>query len=91
MQDLRTQSQRRFEEQNMAELDRRRLSVQQWLCALDVQARQEDAAKVRYDRTGQWLLNDPRFVKWFSIDYCAEPLLWLSGIPGAGELALEFL
>ncbi|KAF2726766.1 hypothetical protein EJ04DRAFT_452711 [Polyplosphaeria fusca] len=91
LQDLRTQSQRHFEEQNMAELDRRRLSVLQWLCAVDVQARQEYVARLRYGRTGQWLLNDPRFVKWFSIDYCAEPLLWLNGIPGAGKTVLASL
>jgi len=67
------------------ELNRKRLNIQQWLCALDVQHRHEDASTSRYGNSGEWLLKDSRFVKWFDFDYCAEPLLWLSGIPGAGK------
>lgn len=84
LQDLRIQSRRHFDEQNAAELDRKRLSVHQWLCSTNAQARHEDASRSRHGLSGQWLLKDPRFTKWFSFDFCSEPLLWLSGIPGAG-------
>jgi hypothetical protein len=33
--------------------------------------------------TGQWLLNDQRFIVWLDED--REPVLWLSGIPGSGK------
>ncbi|KAF1840937.1 uncharacterized protein K460DRAFT_410330 [Cucurbitaria berberidis CBS 394.84] len=88
LQDLRTQSQRNYEEYNRSELDRKRLSVQQWLCPINAQTRHEDATKNRYGDSGDWLLKDPRFKKWYDFDYCHEPLLWLSGIPGAGKTVL---
>ena len=65
--------------------------MQQWLCPPDAQARHEDAARARHGLSGQWLLNYPRFTKWFSFDYCAEPLLWLNGIPGAGTSCALFI
>ena len=83
--DLRARSQRQFEEQLLAELDRKRLSVQQWLCPLDAQARHEDATEKRYGNSGDWLLKNATFEKWFDFNYGNEPLLWLSGIPGAGK------
>lgn len=85
IQNLRCQSQRYFEEHRSNEINRKRLRIRQWLCALDVQGRHEDISRSRYGKSGEWLLKDPRFVKWFDFDFCAEPLLWLSGIPGAGE------
>ncbi|KAF2642210.1 hypothetical protein P280DRAFT_449775 [Massarina eburnea CBS 473.64] len=88
IQNMRNQSQTHFEEYRLNELNRKRLSIQQWLCPLDVQSRHEDASESRYGNSGDWLLKDPRFVKWFDFDYCAEPLLWLSGIPGAGKTVL---
>ncbi|KAF2800244.1 hypothetical protein K505DRAFT_229183, partial [Melanomma pulvis-pyrius CBS 109.77] len=90
-QDLHLRAKREFEAQRSAELDRRRLNIQQWLCAHDIEARQEDAAKSRYNGTGNWLIQDSRFTKWFNFDYCAESLLWLSGIPGAGKTVLSSL
>jgi hypothetical protein len=85
IQDLRSQSKAFFEKHRIEELDRRRLCVQRWLCPLDVQTRHETAAKSRYATSGDWLLKDPTFLKWFDFDYGDEPLLWLSGIPGAGK------
>ena len=75
LQDLRIQCQRQFEKQNSAELERRRLSVLQWLCPPDAQARHEDAAKARHGTSSRWLFSASRFIKWFNFNYCAEPLL----------------
>jgi hypothetical protein len=62
--------------------------VQRWLCSLDAQTRHETAAKSRYATSGDWLLKDPTFTRWFDFHYGDEPLLWLSGIPGAGKYDL---
>lgn len=72
-----------------AELERRRLSVQQWLSFADPETRHEDAA--RHEGTGKWLLQHDLFEKWLSLHYCMEPLLWLSGIPGSGWFLLHLV
>ncbi|XPS93405.1 hypothetical protein M3J09_002762 [Ascochyta lentis] len=84
----RISSQRYFEEAKLAELDRRRLSVQQWLGSSPAQARHESATKLRHGTSGQWLFQDIRFQKWFDFEYCTDPVLWLNGIPGAGKTIL---
>lgn len=35
--------------------------------------------------TGRWLMNDPIFVKWLDPQDTSSKVLWLQGIPGAGE------
>jgi hypothetical protein len=86
LQDLRAQSQRQFEEQRLAELDRKRLSVQQWLCPLDARTRHEIAARKRHGNSGDWIFKHATFESWYDFNYGNEPLLWLSGIPGAGKV-----
>ncbi|KAK8044973.1 hypothetical protein PG993_004997 [Apiospora rasikravindrae] len=73
-----------------ANLDRQHHEVLQWLAPtlpwkrheLHRLAREEDAA------AGKWLLDDNRFQLWSEKDYCATPLLWLNGKPGAGKSVL---
>jgi hypothetical protein len=70
-----------------ADLDRRRSKVLQWLSPASSETIQEGCEKARseYSGTGQWLLKEDKFSKWFDPDFCSNPLLWLSGIPGAGK------
>ena len=70
-----------------ADLDRRRMKVLQWLSPASSETIQEGCEKARedYPGTGQWLFTNDKFSKWFHPDFCSSPLLWLSGIPGAGK------
>lgn len=68
-----------------AELNSQRDIVQQWLSFANNETRHEDASADRHPGTGTWLLQDEKFQAWFNSDYCIEPLLWLSGKPGAGK------
>ena len=72
---------------------RRRDVVYQWLCAAKTEVDQETYAGVRkeYPETGRWLLEVEDFTAWFDPDFCSNPLLWLSGIPGAGKYFLNLL
>jgi hypothetical protein len=76
-----------FQDARDADLDRRRSKVLQWLSPASAETIQESCEKARseYPGTGQWLLKEDRFEKWFHPNFCSNPLLWLSGIPGAGE------
>lgn len=69
------------------EQDRQCHQVKQWL---DIPT-SDDQYRHRLTRSlcpdsGQWLLSDPRFDSWYSLDFCSTPLLWMMGIPGAGEI-----
>jgi hypothetical protein len=76
-----------FQNARDADLDRRRSKVMQWLSPASSETIQEGCEKARweYPGTGQWLLRDDRFQRWFDPSFCSNPLLWLSGIPGAGN------
>jgi hypothetical protein len=79
-----------------ADLDRRHSKVLQWLSPASSNVIQEGCEKARldYQGTGHWLLKDDRFKKWFDPDFCSNPLLWLTGIPGSGNrnlLEVKFL
>lgn len=82
-QNLRNEHQDSQEEQ----LHIRRTQVQQWLCPIDSELRHKDIMQIIYPGTGEWLLRDHTFQQWSSLDYCANPLLWLNGKPGAGPWA----
>jgi hypothetical protein len=81
----RLQSQQYFDEARAVELDRRRTTVQQWLGPTTAQTRHDTHVMTRHPCTGDWLFRDSRFQKWFDFDFCTDPILWLSGIPGAGK------
>jgi hypothetical protein len=86
------QKERRLEEERfnkeIGDEERRRLhAVVNWLKPTDVEADQTRFREIRadYPTTGCWLLRDQRFLDWFDPQYpVIPPLLWLSGIPGAG-------
>jgi hypothetical protein len=68
------------------ETQRCRYVTRQWLSAGNYEADQETYSNVRkgYPGTGQWLMEFDKFKAWFNPSSCITPLLWLSGIPGAG-------
>lgn len=76
-----------METQQAAEAHRRRDVVRQWLCAANCEADQETFGGIRrkYPGTGQWIFQSDRFNNWYNSTYCLTHLLWLNGIPGAGQ------
>ncbi|ETS77389.1 hypothetical protein PFICI_11263 [Pestalotiopsis fici W106-1] len=79
-----------FDEQN----ERRLGEVHNWLRPADVDVDHATFLKVRadYPGTGKWLLENESFKDWFHPQYApVPPLLWLSGIPGAGKTMLASL
>ncbi|KAK8084664.1 hypothetical protein PG997_005935 [Apiospora hydei] len=73
-----------------ANLDRQHHEVLQWLAPTLPWKRQElhRRAREKDSAAGKWLLDDNRFQMWSDKDYCATPLLWLNGKPGAGKSVL---
>ncbi|KAF5628959.1 zinc finger C2H2-type integrase DNA-binding protein [Fusarium sp. NRRL 52700] len=71
-----------------------RLAVCHWLRSIDPAADQDLFSKVRaeYPGTGRWLLDNEDFKGWFNPLYARiPPLLWLTGLPGAGKTILTSL
>jgi hypothetical protein len=72
---------------------RRKIAVRDWLGAATSEVDQENCANVRvqYPGTGRWLLQIRHVQAWLDSNSSSTPLLWLTGIPGAGEYpALHF-
>jgi hypothetical protein len=79
-----------LERERLAQEAKNRIMVAQWLSGFNGEAMQDqyrDRRSICKD-PGRWLIDDQRFQKWHSSDYCPNPLLWLSGIPGAGKTIL---
>jgi hypothetical protein len=76
-----------LESQKEAEVHRRREVVRQWLSAANCEADQETFFNIhqKYPGTGHWLFLNDKFNSWFDPMYCLAHLLWLNGIPGAGQ------
>ncbi|RBA12653.1 hypothetical protein FPRO05_04103 [Fusarium proliferatum] len=71
-----------------------RLAVCHWLRPIDPTADQDLFSKIRgeYPGTGRWLLDNETFKGWFDLRYARiPPLLWLTGLPGAGKTILTSL
>ena len=58
-----------------------------WLSPLNFRARQHEVSSKQQANTGQWLLNDPKFVAWKNAEGNRR-LLWCYGVPGAGKTVL---
>jgi len=79
----------RFEEHLAKEDIERYRAVASWLKAADMASEQYHLSKTRaaYPEIGKWLVNHQTFKDWFDPQFPnIPPLLWLTGIPGAGEL-----
>ncbi|KAK6062398.1 zinc finger protein [Seiridium cupressi] len=79
-----------FNNIRQAELDRRRNAIIQWLSASNSQVVQEECieASSLCVGAGDWLVADHRFRNWSDLQYCSNPLLWMTGKPGAGKSVL---
>jgi hypothetical protein len=64
--------------------------VRTWLASPNIEVDQQTYSFFRKDdpNSGKWLLTTPKFRSWFDPDFCSAPLLWISGIPGAGKTVL---
>lgn len=63
--------------------------VMEWLSPFICETEQDrhtNARSVCKD-PGRWLMEKYQFQAWFSPEFCRDPLLWLSGIPGAGKIS----
>ena len=82
----------RFEAHLKSEELQRHRQVNSWLRAADVTSEQYHFSKVRasHQGTGQWLLDHPLFKSWLDPQFPnIPPLLWLTGIPGAGKIHFD--
>lgn len=71
-------------------LDKDRLNnVNVWLCHFNCETQQSQYRETRNvcENPGLWLLENPFFQAWYNSRMCSEPALWLSGIPGAGNVS----
>ncbi|BCS05869.1 hypothetical protein ALUC_10250S [Aspergillus luchuensis] len=68
----------------------RRDTVKHWLSAFDIQKEHFTHRGKRHDcmNPGRWLLKSQKFIRWARSDTSWNPLLWLSGAPGAGKSVL---
>ena len=66
---------RRLEEER--EADKIRRKILRWLSLDDFEGTYERHFKKRFENTGQWLLNDLRFINWR--DGAKSSLLWCHG------------
>ena len=86
-------SDRRFKEIADAESGRKLRELQGWLRAPNVANDQHEFSRLRseYPGTGRWLLDNQKFKDWFApLCQSIPPVLWLNGIPGAGELVTRY-
>lgn len=82
----RQQVENTFKHDLKVEHDRQHNEVRMWLSGFDNgddHSRHRDARI--HPASGHWLLTDHRFENWKSLDFCSTPLLWMTGIPGAGK------
>ncbi|KAK0732942.1 hypothetical protein B0T26DRAFT_682391 [Lasiosphaeria miniovina] len=82
-----------FEARRRVETDRRRDEVVRWLSPYptrEILGRHRKARSICPD-SGDWLLKTPKFDGWISPQYCTNPLLWITGILGAGKSVLASL
>ncbi|KAG9233941.1 hypothetical protein BJ875DRAFT_377537 [Amylocarpus encephaloides] len=67
--------------------DSRRATVKNWLKPASFETDHESYSRIRaeYPNTGKWLLANENFKLWFDPYPAIPPLLWLNGMPGAGN------
>lgn len=75
-----------LEREKQAQDEHCRDTVRHWLSPFDFEAEHLCHREKRQicEDPGRWLLNTAEFKTWASHTDCLNPLLWLSGIPGAG-------
>jgi hypothetical protein len=84
---IRQQEEEETERTRQTDKRRRHQEVMQWLSPFIPDDLQESYRAIRAicPDAGRWFLETPKVQDWLSPRYCSTPLLWLNGIPGAGE------
>jgi hypothetical protein len=84
---IRQQEEEETERTRQTDKRRRHQEVMQWLSPFIPDDLQESYRAIRAicPDAGRWILETPKVQDWLSPRYCSTPLLWLNGIPGAGE------
>jgi hypothetical protein len=84
----RVEQQIRFKYLQEKEIQRQTAFVYQWLDTANYKADHENILKKReeFPTTCKWLLTNDKFSAWFGMELQSSPYLWLSGIPGAGNV-----
>jgi hypothetical protein len=91
-QEARLRTEERFECLHREETDRQKQFVLKWLSAADTMSDQDHHRGCRnIPDSGQWLLENKRFQAWLDPNSDAAPLLWTTGIPGAGNYLTKAL
>jgi hypothetical protein len=64
-----------------------RIAVRQWLNGARVEEDYEAKSSARHQYTGacRWIMKEREFERWSDIDSTASSVLWITGIPGAGN------
>lgn len=70
--------------QRRNELHHQRKIVEEKLGSPNYGQAHSHAAKKRFLDSGNWILNDQQFQKWFHSNTLADNLLYIHGMPGAG-------
>jgi hypothetical protein len=72
------------------EAQRQRQYVLKWLSATDAISDQDHHRGCRNSTdSGLWLLENKRFRAWHDLESISAPLLWITGIPGAGNCVVK--
>jgi hypothetical protein len=78
----------KIDELVLDESDKKKRRVLEWLATESrAQVDHENFLAVRneYPNTGRWILKHESISNWLTADVPNTPMLWLTGIPGAGE------
>jgi len=76
-----------FQRRKEEEERNRRITVRNWLSAASTDVDQERGVSARKHNpgSGRWLLDNNQVQGWFNPEFCSVPLVWINGIPGAGQ------
>ena len=88
--EVRLRTEEGFDNLRREETQRQKQYVLKWLSAVDAMSDQDHHRDCRnISDSGQWLLQNKRFQAWRDPDSLSSPLLWVTGIPGAGNYLVE--
>jgi len=86
-------AQNNFDQIAKAERNRRFLAITEKIHAATSLTDHEYLLEIlkEYPRTGRWILDCATLKDWMNPSSTKVPLLWLNGIPGAGEINLSLI
>ena len=87
-QDARVRVSQDFESHKFRDDQRRKSYVVDWLSHVSCQNRHMELRREQrsYPESTRWIFKTTELYEWFRAGETSSPLLWVSGIPGAGSL-----